>query len=249
MDDPAYAFGVFQQHFQRAQAVRPFNKFVGLELGPGDSLSSAVIASAYGASRYLLVDIGPFADTDLGSYRQMTTYLAGQGFNSPPLDGMTTINELLTACRAQYLTQGLESLRTIPESSVDFIWSHGVLQQIRRDEFTPYLRELRRILHPTGACSHLVDLSDLMAFSLNNLRFSEGFWESNVIAHSGYYTNRIRFGEMLSEFQAAGFLATVTHESRWNHLPIDRARLARTFRDLPESDLSVSGFSVLLQAA
>ena len=58
MEDAGYAYGVFKRHFDAARSRRAFNKFVGLELGPGDSLFSAMIAYAYEASAYHLVDVG-----------------------------------------------------------------------------------------------------------------------------------------------------------------------------------------------
>ena len=241
MDNPAYAYGVFRQHFQRAQAIVPLKDYVGLELGPGDSLSSAVIAAAFGSSRYYLVDAGAFAHSDIDSYRRIGSYLSGQGLLAPLLNGATSMDEVLASCYAQYLTRGLESVRVIPSGSVDFIWSHVVLQSIRRAEFADYLQECRRILRPTGVCSHRVDLSDLMASSLNNLRFSNRMWESKLVATSGYYSNRIRFGEMLSLFQAAGFSVTVTNTTRWDLLSIKRSQMSPPFHNHPENDLLVSG--------
>ena len=46
MENPKYAVEVFRRHFQNAVFGRKDQSFVVLELGPGDSVSSAVIASA-----------------------------------------------------------------------------------------------------------------------------------------------------------------------------------------------------------
>jgi hypothetical protein len=57
MEDPEYAFDVFQTHFSRVTGglILP-DGFVALELGSGDSLFSALIAKAFGASKTYLVD-------------------------------------------------------------------------------------------------------------------------------------------------------------------------------------------------
>ena len=249
MDNPAYTFGVFRQHFERGRTVAPIEQFVGLELGPGDSLSSAVVASAFGATAYYLVDVGPFAEMAVEPYRRMAAYLASQGFRSPNLDQVSSREQVLGLCHAQYLTEGLRSLSAIPDASVDFIWSHVVIQLIKRAEFADYLRECRRILRPTGVCSHRIALTDPMGKNLNHLRFSSRFWESGFIAAAGYYSNRLRYTQMLRCFREAGFVPTVTATQRWPQLPVARRRLWREFRDLPDDELLVSAFDVLLTAA
>ena len=52
MEKPAYAYGVFKKHFDRVELQRPYDGFVGLELGPGDSLFSGMVAHAFGASAF-----------------------------------------------------------------------------------------------------------------------------------------------------------------------------------------------------
>lgn len=97
--------------------------------------------------------------------------------------------------------------------SIDFIWSQAVLEHIRKSEFLDTMLELHRILRPNGVCSHVVDLKDHLGGALNNLRFSEKLWESNFMASSGFYTNRIRYSEMLDIFHQAGFSVEVVNVS------------------------------------
>lgn len=199
MERPEYAFGVFQDHFDRVRLPRrAADGFVGLEVGPGDSLFSALIAKAFGASKTYLVDVGSFARDDLPPYKRMVSYLGTKGFPIAVLERCGTLEELLAACSADYLTRGLYSLRQIPSASVDLIWSHAVLEHVRRDDFLPILRELRRIQRSDGVGSHRIDLQDHLGGALNNLRFQERIWESEWMSRSGFYTNRIRYNEMLS---------------------------------------------------
>ena len=55
----------------------------------------------------------------------------------PNLDHCRNIDDVAAACSAEYLTEGLVSLRKIPSASVDFVWYHAVLPYVRRKEFLP----------------------------------------------------------------------------------------------------------------
>ena len=247
MEEPSYAHGVFRKHFDVVRSQRTFNGFVGLELGPGDSLLSAMVAYAYGASAYYLTDVGAFAQGDVKRYRAMADFLADQGLPGLHAEDLTSVEGILAACRATYGTAGLTSLRAIPDDSVDFVWSHTVLQHVRRAEFLETMREIRRVIRFDGISSHWVDLQDCLGGALNNLRFSTPLWESAVMAESGFYTNRIRYSEMLVLFREAGFEAEVIAIKRWDCLPTPRSKLSNSFQTLSDEDLCVRGFHVLLR--
>jgi hypothetical protein len=246
MERPEYALKVFRRHFDPANFARKAGNFVGLELGPGDSLFSALIARAFGASRMYLVDVGPFASADAPSYRHMESYLRQSGLNPPNLENCSDFNQVRAACSAEYLTEGVTSLRRIPSKSVDFVWSHVVLEHVRKQEVIPMLAELRRIQRPDGVGSHCISITDILGGKLNDLRFSERIWESSLMANSGFYTNRIRYSEYLQLFRQAGFEPEVTRVARWKALPTPRRKMANEFAALPEGELQVSGFDVFL---
>lgn len=249
MEQPAYAYGVFKKHFNEARSLRPFNGFVGLELGPGDSLISAIVAYAFGASAYHLVDIGAFAQAGVRPYQAMADFLADQGMPRLDVDNLTSVDTILSACRATYWTSGLASLRAISDQSVDFVWSHSVLEHVRQAEFLETMRESRRVLRADGISSHWVDLKDHLGGALDNLRFSESIWESPFMTGSDFYTNRIRYSEMLALFREAGFEPNVVHSNRWDRLPTPRSKLHDRFSNLPEHELCVQGFHVVLRPA
>lgn len=245
MQDISYAERVFQQHFGRCSRTAR-EQFVALELGPGDSLLSAVLAAAHGAKHTYLVDVGPFASSDLSIYRDMALQLRKTGLPAPDLSSVSDISQMLTACRASYSTFGLSSLRAIPSASVDFIWSHAVLEHVRRNEFNEFAHEMRRILSDRGVCSHQVDLKDHLGGALNNMRIPSKVWEAEWMARSGFYTNRLRQSEIVRAFRDAGFGVTILSSNRWDTPPIPRTALAREFQHLERDDLSVKGFEILL---
>jgi hypothetical protein len=249
MEDPSYAYGVFTKHFGRVHFASRSTNWVGLELGPGNSLFSALIARVFLATACYLTDAGDFAEKELEKYKGMATFLHEKGLPVPKLDHIMSCEELLKTCNATYGTAGLSSLRAIPTGSVDFIWSHTVLQHVQRAEFFEILLELRRIVGDEGASSHIVDLTDGLGNALNHLRFRESIWESNIIARCGFYTNRFRYSEMLTMFRKAGFNVDVVALKQWDQLPTPRWKLDCQFRAFSEEDLRVSGFEVVLTPA
>ena len=240
MDQAEYAEKIFRLHSQRAYPEGIPADLTFLELGPGDSIASAIIANACGVGRIYLVDSGDFATRDMTVYRSMVKQLQDKGL--PMRLDMAEIhdfNQLLEACNATYLTQGLDSLKTIHDRQIDFVWSHSVLEHIRKRDFPDTFREIRRIIKSGGMMSHNVDLMDHLGGGLNNLRFPEWFWENDFVANSGFYTNRIRYSEMLAILKDAGFCMEESNHSNWPELPISRSSLATPFHHFSDQELMV----------
>ncbi len=246
MDNPNYAYQVFVQHFNRFQP--PKKDFISLELGPGDSLFSVLISKAFGGSKSYLVDVGNFADKDVTKYQAMAQFLKNKNLLVEGIENCQSLTEILELCSANYLISGLSSLKTIPDNSIDFIWSHGVIELIRRSELLETLKELRRIIKPDGICSHLIPLVDSLG-ELNSLRFSRDIWESSFMANSGFYANRLRYFQLLELFKEAGFTTEVVQTKEWDALPTPKTKLSKEFATMSDEELSVYSFSVILRPA
>ena len=246
MENADYALGVFEHHLVQSGLTSLQDK-VCLELGPGDALTSALIAHAHGARQCYLVDAGAFASTDIGTYRVQSEQLRASGMHAADLADCHSVEAFLSATNSTYLTGGLESLRQLPDASIDFIWSHAVLEHVRLHEFDATLAELGRILKPDGVCSHRIDLQDHLAASLHNLRFRRETWEKEWMARSGFYTNRVRFSDMVARFEAAGFCSALDKIDRWEILPVSRKALNEEFAGLDDDELRVQGFDAVLR--
>jgi SAM-dependent methyltransferase len=246
MDTTEYSLRIFRTHAARIPATTPLCEATLLELGPGDSIATAIIAAAHGA-RAILVDSGRFARRDVRPYLDLRQALVAAGLRPPDLTACRSIDEMLGMCRATYLTDGLNSLRQIEAASVDLIFSQAVLEHVRRRQFLETMKECRRILKTGGVASHQVDLRDHLGGALNHLRFGAHVWESNFFANSGFYTNRISFGEMSRAFQRAGFSIELMGVRRWSSLPTPRSSLAPEFKDIPDEELCISDFDVVLR--
>lgn len=184
---------------------------------------------------------------DIAAYKKMLDLLRHRGFLVPFGNDTSTLDGLIRKCNGEYLIGGIQSLAHIPPESVDFCFSQTVLQHVPKSDFNKLAVELFRLLKPNAACHHRVDLKDMLGGGLNNLRFSEATWEGGLFSKSGFYTNRIRFSEMIRVFRQAGFRPTLLKVLRWEQLPLPRNKLDPRFRQLPDDDLLVSGFDILLK--
>jgi predicted SAM-dependent methyltransferase len=208
-----------------------------------------LLAHSFGGKTTYLVDVGEFASQELQPYKDMINFLQLQNLPVPATDEVSSLSEIMNLVDSYYLTSGISSLKSIESNSVDFVLSQAVLEHIRRADFLDIMKEIRRIMRRDGICSHVIDLRDHLDLSLHNLRFTEKIWESNVMANSGFYTNRIQYSQMLDIFQQAGFEVKSTQLEKWDSLPIARSKLAEQFRHLTDEELCISGFSVILQPA
>jgi hypothetical protein len=246
MDNPRYALDVFQAHIERVGLRECLQGMTVLEIGPGDSVATAIISKCHGA-RAILVDVGPYSEKDLTPYFTLCELLRKQGLEPPDLSSANTLQDVLSACDGEYLTEGLVSWRKIPSESVDLAFSHAVLQHVPKEELLPTMLECRRVMRPHAFASHTVDLRDMLGGALNNLRFNEQIWESNLVRSSGFYTNRIRYSDMLRLFDSAGFIVEKSHVQRWNKLPTSREKLAFPYRQMSDDELSIKEFNIMLK--
>ncbi len=249
MNVPEYAIGVFSRHFHcfAGTSERPENGTC-LEIGPGEALATALTARAHGFRRTILIDSGYQARGGSEVYRALAGALRRQGRDIPVIEPGWTSEKVLLAFNAEYLTDGLASLASLPDGSVDFSFSHAVLEHLPRAEASRWLRELRRVTRPEGVSSHVIDLRDHLGGLTNHLRFPADFWEGEAIRKSGIYTNRLRCSDWLREFAAAEWRVEVIERHEKGPAP-RREKLDPMFRDLTESDLRVHGIHAVLRPA
>jgi SAM-dependent methyltransferase len=248
MDSPDYALRVFDLHVKNCGMQGALNGKSVLELGPGDSVATAILACSYGA-RAILVDTGRFASNQPVLYKRLAHELNRRGLKPPLLDGADDIEEIVRLCGASYLTGGLHDMKKIPYQSVDLIFSQAVLEHVRRHEFNEVMQESCRVLKATGAASHVIDLKDHLGGAANNLRLSHRLWESDVLSSSGFYTNRLRCSEVLDRMTKAGFKIKHLAKHKHDRLPIARAQVHPDIFIESDDDLLVRDVEVVLVRA
>lgn len=245
MDDFTYAKAIVARH---TQAAFPDGVPAGatcLEIGPGDSVFTALSARHAGFSFSIMVDVGRFSRCTLEQFQQAAREA---GIEPSRLGAWSSIDEALSALDARYLVEGLQSMKELPDNSVDLVYSQAVLEHIRAPEYTEFIAETHRVLKSGGFSSHQVDLRDHLGGGLNNLRFGSKIWESDLFSSSGFYTNRLSMEDSLAAFDAAGFTILRCEPQCFDRLPIRRDQLAPEFRSRNKSQLQTRDFYLLARA-
>lgn len=218
-----------------------------LELGPGDSVGMAPVARAMGFDTSYLIDVGDFASQDMDVYTRLLDCLRDSGYSPPQGIDTSSRDAMLESVGSSYKTIGTRALEQIPDTTIDVLFSTAVLEHVARSEFRHLIDETFRIMRPGGIAHHQIDLMDHLGGALNNLRFSERAWEGSLMSNSGFYTNRLRFSEILSIVKKAGFNFAVTQITSWPHLPTPKRSLAPPFNALSDDELKTATFGLLLQ--
>jgi len=245
--DLARAINGARKYIEAAAALSGRAPRAVVEIGPGDSAARGVVAAALGVERSYLIDAGDFAESDPAHYRGVAEALAAAGLPVPDLAGASSRDEILERCNARYLVEGAASFAEIADRSVDLVFSQVVMEHLPYAEFDRFLAETQRVLRPGGLAMHSVDLHDHLGGKLESLRFSQRLWESHFMRDSGFYTNRLRYPEIIARCAAQGFEVKVTRILRWPRLPTARRSLDSRFTRLSDRDLSVCAFDLVLR--
>lgn len=248
MLDYDYAINCFNEHYNAMENLAGDSNIgkVIVEFGPGGSNFSALIGHAMGFSQSILIDIKPLDQLILES-AEKNFFLIKDKLKSRGKYGMIQ-NHDFSDIDYSYMSEGITSLGHLESNSVDFLWSHSVLQHIHIDSFLNALIEFHRILKPGSLMSHKVDFKDCIAFGLNNMRFSDVTWNSDRFFTSGFYTNRIRRDEMLNLFSDSGFDVIKTNDFYFEEVPLKLTQCSEDIRErYSEHDLIYSGMHSILR--
>lgn len=249
MNEFDYSNKIFNMHMSDMKKYVDVSDPTIMEIGCGDSVSTALYARMINAKEVFLVDVDSFATKDLQVYKNLYSKILTSQESSSFLDWtkITTFNCFMKACKAKYMTNGLKSLSSIPDNSVDYIFSHVVMEHVRLSELNSMINEMTRVLKPGGVMSHNIDYMDHLSNSLNNLRFSEDLWESDLFAKSGFYTNRVPAIEMHKKFKDTGLTILEENFGKWEPFPLDIQCMDKTFQLYACKNLLVPTSNVVLQ--
>tara|TARA_B100000780_G_C21126453_1_gene457209 strand:- start:5049 stop:5885 length:837 start_codon:yes stop_codon:yes gene_type:complete len=165
-----------------------------LELGPGDSISSARKAKSAGFNHSILIDTDAFASDSEEIFRDLSD-------SNRTLDLKDSKNHY----KCEYLTEGKKSLETLNEGKLSFAFSNSVLQHVNLEEVKSVLNELYRISGKGCMQSHIIDLRDMICRSSYHYDCPSYLWEAKFFQKFPIYTNRLRCFEWIESFTKAGF--------------------------------------------
>jgi hypothetical protein len=206
MEDADFSTEIFTRHVLepgREFAVAPGGLL--LELGPGDSVATAIHARAAGFSAAEMVDVGSFADLRPAALRQLFSAL---GAECPQIADDATpaqVIEILAAAGIRYRTGGLDSLQAIATGSIRYSFSNTVLQHVYRADLPALIAHLGRVHSSHSFASHSVNYSDHFSGGFWHHKFPDWFMESGLVKRAHLYTNRVMPLRYLELFEGAGF--------------------------------------------
>tara|TARA_B100000886_G_scaffold313086_1_gene249478 strand:+ start:7653 stop:8504 length:852 start_codon:yes stop_codon:yes gene_type:complete len=246
MENFEYSRRIFEGHFHDMRKINEIENPIIMEIGPGDSLFSMVYSRKYTKKEFYFLDVKEYATKNHEIYYKLHKELEKEKFFNKKLGrSFEKFSDVLYFYNANYLTNGLKSIGKIKDNSIDYIFSHSVMEHVRKKDLIKLVKEMFRILKPNGVISHNINYKDHLDEGLNNLRFSEKLWESNLFANSGFYTNRIPAIEMHMIFKLNGFSLEKEYFGKWKKLPTKRRLLNNDFKKYTDKDLSVPTSSFL----
>ena len=162
-----YNTDVFQRHMNKMEAVDIEGKVL-CELGPGDSMLHALQAYSSGCDKMWLLDIDDLAgrkrritEQEIETFKTKIDYACK---DIPSVEKSETWEHYLGRINGVYLTNGLASYYEIPDESVDYIFSHAVLEHVRLNIFEKTIQETYRMCKKGAVCSHSFDLRAQLHF-------------------------------------------------------------------------------------
>ena len=244
MNREEYSKKIFFGHLEDLRVIKKIKNPSIMEIGPGDGIATAIFAKKFDSPKVYLIDKEDYADKNISVYLKIIKSLDNNLLSKIDYRNIKNINDLLSAFNAYYLIEGLNSLKKIESESIDYLFSHSVMEHIRLSEVDEYIFEMNRVLKEGGLISHNINYKDHLDESLNNLRFPEKIWESDFFAKSGFYTNRIPAVEMHKKFSNSGFKLIWEKFGAWEKLPLKRKYIDRKFKKYSDQELCncTSGF-------
>ncbi len=240
MESFDYSKRIFEGHYKDMNRFNSISNPSMLEIGPGDSLFSMIFSRKYSKNKFYFLDVEDFANKDVNLYKKLIRKLVNKGYLKKfDIKADFSFDELISFSNANYMTSGLLDLKKLKNESIDYIFSHSVLEHVRLYELEELISQIYRVIKPGGIISHNINYKDHLSESLNNLRFSEKIWESGLFANSGFYTNRVPAVKMHSLFKNIGFQIVQESFGSWKNLPIQRSKISNDFKLFSDKELSI----------
>lgn len=203
----AYVESIWQFHLSN---MRQYNNVsapsVVVELGPGASLGSCITALRDGADKAIGLDAYPYADNSELNHRILDELMPERQNEELYNQLLKDIGELHTkkSDARLRLVAPWTDIHSLPECSVDFIFSHSVLEHVTRpaDAYKACFKWLK----PGGMMSHKIDHSSHAITRSWNGHYAIPAWIWNLV-HGGkpYLLNRLSPLEHRTLIHSAGF--------------------------------------------
>jgi len=200
-DKPRYAYDVSEEYYDFYLSASHMDQSLDwevLEFGCGDSVSAGIYFASKGARATHLVDINSFATKNIKVYEDFCKLL-GVHINSKDFE------DLLCEFSINYLINGVPSLCTLEDVSIDLAYSHSVLQHLTERELDKFIEKLYQKLKTNGVTRHRIDLRNMYDQSGAHHQIPDFLWNLSLLSKLPFYTNRLSIEDYMVKFKSAGF--------------------------------------------
>ncbi len=128
--------------------IKDFREKSVCEMGPGQFLSHAFLEYQLGAEKEVLLEIADFANVDSPADKSLLSLVNDYDYvrRLPELEDGETWRTYLQKIHAIYRTDGLNGYKSVPDESIDFLFSFAVLEHIRKNIFVDTMQETFRFM-------------------------------------------------------------------------------------------------------
>lgn len=198
----------------------------------------------------ILLEIADFANVD--SPANINDLKLEQGYMQyrrlPELGEQETWRSYLSKVNAVYSINGLEGYKSIPDGSVDYVFSFAVFEHIRKNIFVDTMKEVYRFMKTAGIAYHTIDFTDHLGGGKNHLRFPDSVWEDKSHYNMDNYTNRISCTRMCKILEDIGFeVEKVIRTKMFKRNPIQRKYISPDIGYISDEDLNTAMATLILR--
>ncbi len=241
---------VLWEFVERFGGVDALNQKVICEMGPGEFLTHAALLYQIGVEKTYLLDIADLARSTEYPVKPQDIVLADKTIRKRKLPSIRPDekwNTYLARINGIYATDGLEGYYSIPDNSVDIVFSDAVFEHIRKNIFCETIHEMNRFMKRGALACHIVDLRDHLGGAKNNLRFSEAIWEDDVHYQMDNYTNRLTCGQIIETCKSESLELLDLKREYYDSMPIKRNQLDVGFQSISDEELMTKTFIFTLR--
>jgi len=243
-----YSGEVFGRYWPRFVATGlPAPESIVCEVGPGPSLDVSLMFALAGVREAVAVDYAPWASREASLARagELAEVMLAQGGWSDEEQAAIRRRAAQGGLPLRYEQHPLEDLQ-LPAGSVDFLFSHAVLEHI--SDPAAAFASIARVLSPRGVAIHHIDLKDHGFLRNRNpvlmLQFPRWLWDCCTRGVPGSISRR-RLSAYLQAATQAGLEVHVLQRHMLPQCPVPSGQLAVEFRGLSAEDLCTLDAEVL----
>jgi SAM-dependent methyltransferase len=167
--------------------------------------------------------------------------------------GQATLADILNAARVRYHAPADATATSLPEETVDIVFSNSVFEHVPGEVIAGMMRESRRVLRTGGTAIHCVNCGDHYAYvdrgitPINYLQYPADRWRrwNNELL----YQNRLRPKDFRDLGERAGLEVILDHFRPRPELVevLSRLKIAEEFRHYPPEQLCSTSVALALK--